>query len=274
MQRDRPMPTFKEMERDGWHEKAAYYDSRAGRMTREAVGRLLKRVHAAPGKRFLDICCGPGYVAGEAASRGLAAVGVDIAPAMLDEARRRFPDVEFREGDAEALAFPDASFDAVVCAFGLLHLAEPDKALSEAFRVLRLGGRYAFTVWSSPEKGEFLRLALNAVTTHANMNVPLPAAPPIFQYSDPAASQAALERAGFCDVDAEELPIRFQGRSPEDVFDWLDKSAVRTMALFRLQTAEVQQRIKAAVLDGAQAYATADGIEIPSPAMLYAARKP
>src|SRR5205809_6238429 len=56
------------------------------------------------------------------------------------------PEIEFREGDAEALPFPEASFDAVVMNFGMLHLAHPERAVAEAFRVLSAGGRFAFTV--------------------------------------------------------------------------------------------------------------------------------
>ena len=59
---------------------------------------------------------------------------------MVAEARRRWPALTFREGDAEALPFESSSLDAVVMNFGLLHLARPDVALAEAFRVLRPAG--------------------------------------------------------------------------------------------------------------------------------------
>jgi ubiquinone/menaquinone biosynthesis C-methylase UbiE len=224
--------------------------------------------------RLLDVCCGPGYGAGMAAAEGLGAVGIDLAPAMVQEARKRFRAAEFREGDAENLDFPAGSFDAVICAFGLLHLTDSALAMAEAFRVLGAGGRYAFTVWCQPEKARLLALALEAVTKHADMSVPLPAAPPMFQFSDPSVARASLERAGFAEVALEAITIEFVGRSPEDVFDWLDKSTVRTMALFRLQTAGVQERIRAAILRGAEEYRRGDEVRIPCPALLYSARKP
>ena len=68
--------------------------------------------------RLLDVCCGPGYGAGQAAERGLDAVGIDLSLAMISEPRQRFPSAEFRVGDAEQLQFDDGSFDAVVCPFG------------------------------------------------------------------------------------------------------------------------------------------------------------
>ena len=70
---------------------------------------------------------------------------------MIAAARARNPDIEFREGDAEQLPLSDDSFDAAVMNFGILHLARPDQALVQACRVLRAGGRFAFTVWAKPE---------------------------------------------------------------------------------------------------------------------------
>jgi hypothetical protein len=70
------------------------------------------------------------------------------------------------------------------------------------------------------------------------------------------------------------VAIEFEGRSPEDVFDWLDKSTVRTMAIFRLQTPEVQDRIRVAILDRAKEYNSKGTVRIPCPALLYRACKP
>lgn len=262
------------MEREGWERNAPFYDDRAGRMTRVAVARLLEASGARAGMRLLDVCCGPGYGAGEAAAQGLDAVGLDLAPAMVAEAQRRYPQAEFRDGDAEALPFEDASFDIVACTFGLLHLPEPDKAIAEAFRVLAPGGRYAFTVWCTPDRAELLGLALQAVAAHADTSVALPAAPPMFQFADESFARAALERAGFRDVAKDEIPIRYQGNAAEELLDWFQKSTVRATALVRLQTPEVRTRIENAIVSGALRYLVSGRIEIPCPAILYVARKP
>ena len=266
--------SFKEMERDGWHERAAIYDNLAGVLTRDASDRLLGAVMAQPGMRLLDVCCGPGYGAGKAAERGLRAVGVDIAPAMLDEARARFPSVEFRPGDAEQLEFADQTFDVVICPFGLLHLSEPGKAISEAFRVLKPGGRYGVTVWCEPEKNVFLGLAMKATLAHANMDVPLPPAPPMFQFGDVAFATGALQSAGFQNIASEEIPIVYRGGSPEDVWRWFEHLAVRGMAVYRLQTPEVQRRISDAIVEGARQYAGDGGVAIPCTAVMYTATRP
>ena len=116
---------------------------------------------------------------------------------MLAEARRHHPAIDFQAGDAEALPFPDASFDAVVMSFGLLHLGRPDQALAEAHRVLRPGGRIGFTVWARPEEAVAFGIVLRAIERHGRLDVPLPPGPPFFRFSDPEESRRVLLGLGF-----------------------------------------------------------------------------
>jgi ubiquinone/menaquinone biosynthesis C-methylase UbiE len=266
--------SFKKMEWDGWQERAPHYHDRLGQVTKHATRYLLDAIDARPGMRLLDICCGPGHVSGQAAACGLAVVGIDFAPTMINEAQRLFPKLEFRMGDAEALDFPDATFDVAICGLGLLHLPDPERALAESFRVLRPGGAYAFSVWCTPDKAKLLGVLLNAVMTHADTTVPLPPAPSFFQFSDPTFSVAALERAGFRNVTMREIPLVYEGPSVEDFLDWFEKSTVRMSALYRLQAPEVRHRIRDAIATAAKAYMTGGQVIIPCPAVLFSARKP
>jgi len=95
--------------------------------------------------RVLDLACGPGLVAAAAVGRRALPVGLDFSSAMIALARADHPGIRFEEGDAEVLPFADEAFDAVVANFGIHHVAEPNRALTEARRVLRPGGRVAFT---------------------------------------------------------------------------------------------------------------------------------
>ena len=97
---------------------------------------------------ILDIGCGPGYVSAAAAERGANPIGLDFSREMIAIAKKMFPNIEFREGDAQNLPFADASFDRVVANFALLHLAEPERACAEAQRVLKAGGKFGFTIWA------------------------------------------------------------------------------------------------------------------------------
>lgn len=105
-----------------------------------------------PGQRILDLACGTGILAREAASRtgpnGFVA-GLDPSPGMLEVARQLAPAVEWRQGVAESLPFPDQSFDAVVSQFGLMFFSDRRAALHQAFRVLAPEGGLAVAVWDA-----------------------------------------------------------------------------------------------------------------------------
>lgn len=105
-----------------------------------------------PGQRVLDVACGTGILAREIAPRiGSAGrvVGVDPNPGMVAVAKRLAPAIEWREGVAESLPFPDQSFDAVVSQFSLMFFTDRRQALREMLRVLTPGGRLAVAVWDS-----------------------------------------------------------------------------------------------------------------------------
>jgi ubiquinone/menaquinone biosynthesis C-methylase UbiE len=266
--------SFKAMEWDGWQQRAPHYHDRLGQVTRPATAYVLDAVNASPGMRLIDICCGPGHATAEAAARGLSVIGIDFAPAMVQEARRLFPDLDFRAGDAEGLEFPDASFDAAICSFGLLHLSDGERGMTESFRILKPGGAYAFSVWCTPEKAKLLGVVMDAVTTHADASIPLPPAPSFFQFSEPAVSVAALERAGFREIIVREIPLSYEGPSLEDFLDWFEKSTVRMSALYRLQRPDVRARIRDALVAGARPYAVQGQMRIPCAAIMFAGRKP
>ena len=105
-----------------------------------------------PGQRVLDVACGTGILAREVALRTGstgAVIGIDPNPGMVAVAKQLAPSIEWREGVAESLPFPDQSFDAVVSQFGLMFFTDQRQALREMLRVLAPGGRLAVAVWDS-----------------------------------------------------------------------------------------------------------------------------
>jgi SAM-dependent methyltransferase len=117
------------------------------------MGELLcEAVEVRARQRALDVACGNGNVALSAARRRAEVVGVDAVPLLLEHARRRAEiedlRIELREGNAEALPFPDVSFDVTLSAIGVAFAARAENAAGELTRVTRPGGRIALANWT------------------------------------------------------------------------------------------------------------------------------
>ena len=265
---------FRALEHAGWQGAARHYDDAFGSLTRQAVDPLLDSAEVRSGVRTLDVASGPGYAAAAAAARGAPVAALDFSSAMVELARSQNPEIEFREGDAEALPFPDGSFDAVVMNFGMLHLAQPERALAEAFRVLHAGGRYAFTVWGKPEEAVGFGIILDAIRKHGNPDVPLPQGPPFFRFSDASECDNVLKVAGFRNVDVRKVPQVWRFSASGLLFEAFLAGSVRTQALLHAQSAPALNAIRDAVGRLAGEYENHGTVEIPMPAVLAAAVKP
>jgi ubiquinone/menaquinone biosynthesis C-methylase UbiE len=268
--------SFHEFERRGWSTEdvtAGYHECFSG-ITTQSIVALLDAAGVGDGSRVLDVATGPGYVAAAAAERGAAAIGVDFSAAQLALARRQYPSIHFRQGDAAALTFPDGSFDAVVSNYGIPHFPEPDTFLREASRVLRSGGRVAFSAWAQPEECIGFGIIYSAVQTHGRMDVPLPTGPNFFLFGDPAQCERSLRAAGFRSVSVAKVPQVWRMASPEVPFETVMRGSVRAAALLRAQTPEALATIRDAIRQAVSAHARDGVIELMMPAVVAAAEKP
>ena len=113
---------------------------------------VVERLAPKPGDRFLDLACGTGAVAGRAAAAGARVTGLDLSPALIETAKERAAelglDIEYVVGDAERLAFPDASFDKVSSTCGIMFTPDHPAAAGELARVTVPGGRIALANWT------------------------------------------------------------------------------------------------------------------------------
>src|SRR3954469_24434352 len=186
---------FDAFEAAGWEEKAVAYERFFGVIAGRVVEPLLAAAAVGVGTRVLDVATGPGWVAAEAARRGASVVGVDVAEAMIARARSAHPELDFRRADAHDLPFADASFDAVVANFAIMHLSRPERAIAECARVLRPGGRLALTAWARPAEHRLVGVFLDAMAqARAVPPADLPPGPDFFRFADEEAFAAVLRQ--------------------------------------------------------------------------------
>jgi SAM-dependent methyltransferase len=249
-----------------WSRCARGYVDGFGALVAEGIGPLLDRVKVTRGDRVLDVGTGPGLVAAAAAERGANPVGLDFSEAMLAEARRLHPQIEFRGGSAESLPFEDGEFDVVVGNFMLHHSGRPDRVLKEAFRVLRPEGRMGFTVWADLSKLEAFGLFLAAVEEHAGP-AELPHGP-LFGVSDFAVYDVMIRQAGFRDPSVREVPIVWRTDSLDPYL-----AAFRDWANLDTFARPIREAIEDSVRKSAESYRSGNVFVMPNPAILVSGVK-
>lgn len=265
---------FRSFELAGWQEIPAGYHDAFGALTSQAIEPLLDAARLKKGLSFLDIASGPGYVAAAAAKRGATVLGVDFSPAMVAQASRLQAGVEFREGDAEALPCGNGLFDAAAMNFGILHLGQPEIALVEAQRVLRSGGRFAFSVWAKPEETLGFGIVLRAVELHGEPRVELPEGPPFFRYSDPEECKRGLIVAGFDAPSVIKVKQLWRLPAGDGLFNVMKDSTVRTAGLLRAQKPTVLDKIRQEMRAALEKYTHGEFVELPMPAWIASGLKP
>jgi SAM-dependent methyltransferase len=174
-----PFKKFKEAQREGW---SSFVPVEA--WTTPPAGALVKFAQVQPGQRVLDVGCGTGVVAITAALKGAKVSGLDLTPVLVERARKNAGvatvDVDFIEGDAEALPYPDDSFDVVLSQFGHMFAPRPAVVVREMLRVLKQGGHIAFSTWPPDHViGQmFALVARNLPPPPAGADLPAP--PPLW----------------------------------------------------------------------------------------------
>ncbi len=265
---------FLEFERSGWGAYMEGYNDTFAAVTRQTVQATLSAAEVDSGDRVLDLCCGPGMLSAAAVSMGASAVGLDFA-GVVALARKLVPGAEFLEGDATELPFPDNSFDAIVCGYGILHVPDPETAMREMLRVLRPGGRAAMSVWDNEVSPTGFGLVYKAVHDYANLDIPLPHGPNIFQFSTLEKMRDALSAVGFASIKTTSFAQSWHVKSGKQSLDAAHEGTVRTRAVLAAQTPEVIAKIGNAFEEGLAGMRTSDGgFNVPMPAIIGSGAKP
>jgi ubiquinone/menaquinone biosynthesis C-methylase UbiE len=232
------------------------YDRIADSLT-VSTDQTLRVARVRPGEKVLDLATGTGITAIAARERGAQVTGVDLTPELLEVARGKardagFPDIDFREGDAENLAFADGTFDVVLSTCGHMFAPDQAKVASELARVTRPGGRVVFLAWA-PDGGlgNWFRITNKHVA-------PPPGVASPFNWGDPDKVKALLG-AAFSEVSFTHGDCPQFGASPEDIWQLFSTRYGPTVRALSTLQVEGQEAFRNEMLAFLAGYRAADG---------------
>jgi SAM-dependent methyltransferase len=217
------------------------------RSTRPVSEWLVSRLDPQPGQTILELAAGTGDT-GFLAARALGPEGrlitSDREPAMVEAAARRASELgitnaEFRVLDGDRLALPHSSVDGVLNRFGYILRGDPPPALHEIRRVLRRGGRLAFSVWAARERNPWMTVPAEVLVDRGRLAPPSELDARLSARRNPEAIRRLLLDAGFGEPEVEELPVAYRFADAEEL--WFFVSELRgpvALALEALPAAE------------------------------------
>jgi ubiquinone/menaquinone biosynthesis C-methylase UbiE len=269
------MDAFTEFEHEGWERVAGKYEKIWSSLTMQFITPLLNAAGINRGVSVLDVACGPGYVSASAKRLGAVPSGIDFSGEMVNRAKKRNAGIKFVEGDAQNLPFAKETFDRVVINFGLLHFSNPEKAIAEAGRVLKHGGKLAFTLWATPDDSPGAKITEDAFEKHANMDVGLPKGPEYYLFAEKEQCRKVLESAGFSGktMSFETVRVKWKVPTASFPFEATLHAGVRNAGILMRQSKEKLEAIRKDMEEGVKKFAAGDGFEVPMAAYVVSAEK-
>lgn len=229
--------------------------------------RMIELAHIHARQRVLDVATGigePALTAARVVGPAGHVTATDIAPGMLEIARERaeeagLTNVEFVETDAETIDFPEGSFDAVLCRFGLMFLPNVAASLQSMRRALGDGGHLAASVWGPPERVPAISMTMGAIARELQLLPPPPGTPGLFSLADRSALEQSVRQAGFTGVQSEPLNITFEFDSLDDYVRYTKDVAAPINSLMADQSEERKEEVWSAVAEANREFVDPDG---------------
>ena len=253
------------VQRYGWDKAARHYERAWQDQLEPAQTALLDMACLSPGERVLDVACGTGLVTLRAAAlvgpHGTI-IGTDLSEQMIAMARdmartRGISNVTFERMDAEESQLDADTFDAALCALGLMYAPNPEKAVDEMYRVLRPGGRAICTVW-----GERSKCCWAEIFPIVDARVRSEVCPMFFRLGMGDALARALASAGFRAITSKRLETRLGYASAEEACEAAFEGGPVALAYSRFSEA-MKAAARKEYLDSLSPYRRGQGYSVP-----------
>jgi ubiquinone/menaquinone biosynthesis C-methylase UbiE len=236
--------------------------------------KALQLVPVSANDRVLDIAAGPGSLTFVAALRGARVHAIDFAPGMLEELRARSAQqgaaqIETSVMDAQALTFPDASFDAAFCMFGYMFFPDRAQAFREMRRVLRPEGRALVATWAAIDRRPFMKLGFEAMAEA----LPQLPAPTKGDLQTTAECVEEMTAAGFRNVTAQTFSADARIDSPEHYLRIMARSGAPFVALKKKLGDEAWAQAEARMLEALRKRIPENGVMLGAEAILAAGQR-
>jgi SAM-dependent methyltransferase len=262
----------------GWERRRAF----VWENSRVVGERLVDLLDPKPGESILELAAGTGdtgFLAAERLGPRGRLLSTDIAPEMVEAARRRASEVgvtnvDLALADAQALDLPDDTVDGVLCRWGYMLVPEPAKALAETHRVLKPGGRVALAVWAESDRNPWGTAAGRALVALGLMDHPDPDAPGPFRLGAEELLHGLVRGAGLEVAHSEEVAVDWRSASFDEWWEvQSDLSRLLSTTLAELTPSEAE-RARQATRKNLERYANAEGaLSIPGVCRVVLARR-
>ena len=233
---------------------------------------MIRRLDPQPRDTILELAAGLGDTGVEAArlvGESGRVIITDFAPEMVAAARRRAEEVgventQFRTLDAERMDLESDSVDGVLCRWGYMLMVDPAAAFAETRRVLRPGGRLAFSVWAARERNPWVSLASRILADLGYVPPPDPEAPGAFAMADPRRIRELVVGAGFAEPEVEEIHFRRRFVNRDAYWRFLVETAASMSPVLRSLPPEARRTVREGVHEAARPFHSGEGYDFPA----------
>jgi SAM-dependent methyltransferase len=233
---------------------------------------MVRKLDPRPGDTVLELAAGladTGLMAARLVGEAGRLTVTDFTPEMVAAARRRAEDLgvqnaEFRVLDAERMDLKTDSVDGVLCRWAYMLMIDPAAAFSETRRVLRAGGRLAFSVWATSERNPALSLVGGVLESQGHIRPPDPEAPSAFAMADPGRVRELVVGSGFAKPEIEEVAFRWPFADQDTYWRYVTQTSASSSPILRSLPPEERAKIREQVHEAARPYRSGEGYDFPA----------